>query len=169
MTSQVLLALLPSVFMLLVVFFVFKSFFEKQFDFAKTKSEAEIVFPLKIQAYERITLLLERIKLENLLLRINLDSFETGGFHGFLLNEIRNEFNHNLAQQLYIKSETWELVNMAVNGTMVDINQNLSNLSFGQEKTKYLATKILTNPDLKSPALIKVALDALKKDFQNNF
>ena len=70
----------------------------------KTFSE---VVPLRLQAYERAILFLERIAPENLLIRVDARGKESRVFHQQLIQEIRAEFEHNLAQQLYIKDDSW--------------------------------------------------------------
>lgn len=69
------------------------------------------VVPLRLQAYERAVLFLERISPENLVIRVNASGKQARQFQGELLNDIRAEYEHNMAQQLYITNEAWfELV-----------------------------------------------------------
>ncbi len=60
------------------------------------------VTPIKLQAYERIVLFLERISLESLLVRVSTTDMTASQLHTALLNTIRSEFEHNLSQQIYM-------------------------------------------------------------------
>jgi len=72
-----------------------------------------IMLPLKIQAYERMMLFLERIFPRNLIIRELNPGLPVNEYHLNLVKTIREEFDHNLAQQLYISVETWELIKSA--------------------------------------------------------
>lgn len=101
---------------------VAKTIFEKQKWDTRNKS-LEITLPLRLQAYERMCLFLERITLGNLLLRITPHTTTAQELQQVLLHEIREEYNHNLAQQIYISHAAWEKVNMAMNEITSIVNQ----------------------------------------------
>ncbi len=81
------------------------------------------ILPLRLQAHERLLLFLERIKFENLLMRIDGRGKPAKFYQLELTNEIRAEFEHNLAQQLYIDRETWESIARAKEHTIGFIHQ----------------------------------------------
>ncbi len=66
----------------------------------------KIIMPLKVQAYERFLLYLERVQLPQLVKRVYVPGIEKGAFHLQLLQNVREEFEHNLAQQLYVSNTT---------------------------------------------------------------
>lgn len=77
----------------------------------KMKMEThKILLPLKIQAYERTTLFLERINPESLIMRNHRAGMTSLEIQRELLRNIREEFEHNLAQQIYLTNATWEIV-----------------------------------------------------------
>ncbi len=78
--------------------------------------------PLRLQAYERLVLFLERISLESLIKRLHNSEMSTGELHAFLLTTIRNEFEHNITQQLYVSHECWVLVKAATEETIGIVN-----------------------------------------------
>jgi len=168
MLKEMVLVLLPSVFLILVLLFLFKNYLKQQFEFAKVKSQQEIIYPLKLQAYERLTLFLERIKPQNLLLRVNYENISSQEFHGQLLAEISNELNHNIAQQIYIHPATWDAIILSVNNLKVELNRILSENKFSNS-AKESARFILQNQDSKSLQTIDATLLLLKNDVQNNF
>lgn len=68
--------------------------------------------PVKLQALERLILLLERLRPDGLVHRISTDQ-PAAAIQLQLLVQLRAEFEHNLAQQLYVKPSTWEKVSQA--------------------------------------------------------
>jgi hypothetical protein len=80
------------------------------------------VTPIKLQAYERIVLFLERISLESLLVRVSSADMSAQQLHSALLNAIRNEFEHNLSQQIYMSQQAWEVVRNARSNMIKIIN-----------------------------------------------
>jgi hypothetical protein len=83
----------------------------------------ETVVPVRLQAYERMVLFLERISPNNLLLRLGGSSTTVLEFQQRLLQEIRDEYNHNLSQQVYMSQGVWDQVQGAMNDVMTLINQ----------------------------------------------
>jgi hypothetical protein len=71
------------------------------------------LLPLKLQAYERIILYLERINPESLIMRNHRSGMTALDIQRELLKNIREEFEHNHSQQLYLNPETWEAVRHA--------------------------------------------------------
>ncbi|MCC9138086.1 hypothetical protein ACFSKU_03250 [Pontibacter silvestris] len=69
-----------------------------------------VVLPVRLHAYERVVLLLERITPSNLLLRVSGVGQTAADYHRVLLTEIRNEFNHNMSQQVYMSDQIWQQV-----------------------------------------------------------
>lgn len=74
--------------------------------------------PLRLQAYERMTLFLERISLSNLLIRISPISTDKNDYTNFVIAQIDQEFEHNLAQQIYMTDECWTIITTAKNATI---------------------------------------------------
>jgi len=74
--------------------------------------------PLRLQAYERMTLFLERISLSNLLIRVSPISSDKNDYSNFIIAQIDQEFEHNLAQQIYMTDECWTIITTAKNATI---------------------------------------------------
>lgn len=74
--------------------------------------------PLRLQAYERMTLFLERIGLSNLLIRITPISQDKNDYSNFVIAQIEQEFEHNLAQQIYMTDECWTIITTSKNATI---------------------------------------------------
>ena len=89
----------------------------------KSRSDIDI---LKIQSLERLVLFMERIKPENILIRIHKNNLWTSKvLYKILIKTIREEYEHNMSQQLYISDESWELITFSKNQLISLINSKL--------------------------------------------
>jgi len=105
--------ILPAVLVLYAVYLTIKSMIAKELKGKAIEYRIEnnkIVLPLRLQAYERICLFLERINPGSLLIRVNEPGLSAKVFQSLLTQEIRNELNHNLSQQVYMSDGAWNLV-----------------------------------------------------------
>ena len=104
------------------------------------------VTPIKLQAYERIVLFLERISLESLLVRVSSADMTAAQLHSAILNAIRSEFEHNLSQQIYMSPQAWEVVKNARSNMIKIVNTEVEKLppgSTGMSLSKQLLEKIM--------------------------
>lgn len=74
--------------------------------------------PQRLQAYERLTLFLERINPNKLLIRITPASSNKNDYEALLINSIEQEFEHNLSQQVYISESCWSIINASKSATI---------------------------------------------------
>ncbi|MEC3907940.1 hypothetical protein VOI54_12995 [Tamlana sp. 2201CG12-4] len=74
--------------------------------------------PLRLQAYERMALFLERISPSKLLIRITPNTSDKNDYESLLIQNIEQEFEHNLSQQIYISDKCWSIVTTAKNATI---------------------------------------------------
>lgn len=86
--------------------------------FLMTKDLQKEAFPIRLQAYERMSLLLERISPAKLLTRVNPTSSNKESYENLLIATIEQEFEHNLAQQIYVSDQCWNIVLAAKNATI---------------------------------------------------
>jgi len=118
--------LLPAIVVGLVAYFFFKGHTaneEGRRRYLIQKEAQKNIIPIRLQAYERLTLFLERIDPNKLLLRVKPYSDELQQYETLLIQNIDNEYEHNLAQQIYITPECWNLINAAKNATIQVIRQ----------------------------------------------
>ncbi|MDO9065921.1 MAG: hypothetical protein Q7U96_02420 [Chloroflexota bacterium] len=104
------------------------------------------VTPIRLQAYERIVLFLERISLESLLVRVSSSDMTASQLHSALLNTIRSEFEHNLSQQIYMSQQAWEVVRNARSNMIKIINSEAEKMpanASGMAFSKQLLEKIM--------------------------
>jgi hypothetical protein len=74
--------------------------------------------PIRLQAYERMALFLERIAPAKLLIRVSPTSSDEGAYESLLVATIEQEFEHNISQQIYVSDECWNIIVAAKNTTI---------------------------------------------------
>ena len=79
--------------------------------------------PLQLQAYERLILLAERISLPNLINRVNQPGLGVKEMQSLLTQSIRQEFDYNITQQIYVSAEAWQAVQNLKDQNLLIINQ----------------------------------------------
>jgi hypothetical protein len=116
---------IPSLIVLLTAWIVLNKMISNDQDKRRQDlilQNSRIVTPVKLQAYERIVLFLERISLESLLVRVSTPDMKVAQLHSALLTTIRSEFEHNLSQQIYMSPQAWEVVRNARSNMIKIIN-----------------------------------------------
>ncbi|WP_207432354.1 hypothetical protein [Sabulibacter ruber] len=128
----------------------------------------ETILPIRLQAYERIILFLERITPSNLLIRVSPAGLTAADYQAQLLQEIRAEYTHNLSQQLYMSEVAWQQVKRAKEDVVSMINQNYQNL---QDKTRgtELAKRVLETVLHNEVDPTAQAIQALKRELHEVF
>ncbi|MCH2193220.1 hypothetical protein [Kordia sp.] len=82
------------------------------------KDSQKEALPLRLQAYERLSLFLERITPAKLLIRISPSSSDKEIYESLLIKSIEQEFDHNLSQQIYMSDQCWNIIIAAKNTTI---------------------------------------------------
>jgi hypothetical protein len=86
------------------------------------KSSKAITVPMRLQAYERLILFLERISPDALLLRLKNQAQTNCDLHLAILQQIRSEYEHNISQQLYVSDAIWARVKATKEQVILYIN-----------------------------------------------
>lgn len=156
---------------LYTAYLLVRSMLQKQLDqdYLQIKHKnQEVVLPIRLQAYERICLLLERIKPNNMVPRLNTKETTATELRVALINEIRNEFNHNLSQQVYMSSDAWMYVSSAIEQLISMINEAGNELEEGASGLQ-LARKIFDKSMENEQDTVQGALTFVKKEIQDLF
>ncbi|MFV5693284.1 hypothetical protein ACM55K_14760 [Flavobacterium sp. LT1R49] len=82
------------------------------------KEAQKNALPLRLQAFERMTLYMERINPTKLLIRITPLSQDKNDYENLIIEQIEQEFEHNLTQQIYMSDECWTIIVTAKNATI---------------------------------------------------
>lgn len=116
---------------------------------------------LRLQAYERMTLFLERINPSQLLVRISPISENKTDYQNFVIAQIEQEYEHNLAQQIYVSNECWSTITTAKNATiqMILLAAKSEKISDAHQLRELILNDLLTKP---SPS--SIALEFLKNE-----
>jgi hypothetical protein len=168
---EILKYILPSVIVFFTAYYLVKKFLEEEEKKRRQEyllKNKEQVIPLKLQAYERLTLFLERISPENLVMRVNKPGMTARQLQSELLSTIRAEFEHNLAQQIYISPKAWEMIKAARTNTIKSINIAADNLD-GNSPAIDLGKAILEDLMEQDKAQTSDALIFLKKEIGELF
>jgi hypothetical protein len=122
---------------------------------------------LRLQACERLILLMERINPTELALRYNHRAGTVADLQLFLLNAVREETAHNYAQQLYVSNAAWAQVTAARNTIMNLINQSAGALQPGDPAVA-LSKKIIDSAAVLDPQPTLNAIKAIKAEIRKN-
>ncbi len=152
-----------------VAYFLFNSFFkseESRRRFELLKENQKQALPIRLQAYERLVLLLERINPAQLLLRVSPPNTDKNDYATLLIHTIQTEFEHNLTQQIYITATTWDVINKAKNSTIQMIRQkSISEEVANAEKLREAILIELTESEAPSNVAISYIKEELKTVF----
>jgi hypothetical protein len=116
----------PALLVGMISWYFFSSFMkneEKRRRFITVRESQGKTLPTRMQAYQRMTLFLERIKPANLVVRTKPGDMSKADYEQTLVGAIEQEFEHNIAQQIYISEEAWNVIRGAKNTTIQKIRQ----------------------------------------------
>lgn len=163
--------LIPASVVLYAAYLMVRSFTQKEIELKRLEVRGkaiETVLPNRLHAYERMTLFLERMSPQNLLVRLNSGAMPAREFHQQLLAEVRNEYNHNVSQQVYISEDVWEQIKSAKEDLIVTINDAANEVG-AEGSSLDLAKKIFEKTLIKPTDPLAHALSELKKEIQRTF
>lgn len=168
---QVLVAILPSVVVFLTAFYLIRQFTGTRMSerIAELKKEDhKHVLPLRLQAYERITLYLERIQPGPLVLRVHTSNMDARDLQYELLRTVREEYEHNVTQQIYVSDRAWGRVKQAKEETIRLVNLSFEQTGDGRTATE-LSRKIFENVAQLTHTPSQEALLAVKDEVRRLF
>ncbi|PTX42319.1 hypothetical protein C8P64_2747 [Christiangramia gaetbulicola] len=160
-------AILPAVVVGLISFYFFNTFSKNEENrrrFIMLREKQKTSLPIRLQAYERLTLLLERISPGKILFRVKPTSGDAEMYASLLIANIEQEFEHNLAQQIYVSNECWDYIKTAKNATITLIRNAAGKESV--TNTDELRDIILRNLMEKQPPT-DAALSYIKKEVRS--
>jgi len=162
--KEIILVTVPALLVLIAAYFSIKQAFKNEQDKRRNElalANSKTITPIRLQAYERLTLFLERISIESLIMRTNRLKITSKELQSAMLATIRAEFDHNLSQQIYLSPQAWEVIKNARMNTIKLINTSAEKLppkAGGTDLSKYLLEAVMEMD--KEPT--RVALDFLK-------
>lgn len=159
---------LPALVVFLTAFVMFRGFLrQEEMKLQKQVSDRnrKTVLPIRLQAYERLALLLERISPEALIMRVNKPGMTANQLHSELLTSIRTEFDHNISQQVYISNEAWDLIIVA-RGKVINLINNATSQVKDEATALTLSQKVFEMTQELTEQPISEAMKFLKKEME---
>ncbi|MDD2635637.1 MAG: hypothetical protein PHW82_09090 [Bacteroidales bacterium] len=170
MVLEILKITIPGLIVFFTAYFVLKQVLKKENDMRKAEivlQNKKIITPIRLQAYERIILFLERISPNSVITRLQTPNMTVQQLHKEMLVLIRSEFEHNLSQQLYLSIDAWEMVRNSkektiqlINLCLKDIDPNANALKLSQSIFEKLI-EIETSPTQEAIKFIKKEIGVL--------
>ena len=160
---------LPAIITGGVAFGLLHKFFkneENKRKFELLRENQRLGLPIRLQAYERIVLFLERINPINLMMRVEPNTLDPQSYATLLVHTIQTEYEHNIAQQIYFTQESWEIILKAKNSIITQIRRFSieGEVASGEElRTKLLQE--LTQTESASAVAIGFIKEELKRIF----
>ncbi|MBS7567095.1 hypothetical protein KHS38_22005 [Mucilaginibacter sp. Bleaf8] len=154
-----------------IAFYLIKPYLDKseRLQILELKKAADNqTLPLRLQAYERVILFVERTNPSNLLLRVNGGALPAVEFYRLAVQEVRDEYQHNITQQIYVSSRAWAVVRRLKDDTLNLLNNTLASLpetATGLDFSRALLThlgQLESNP-------YELAADMVHKDLEELF
>ena len=116
---------------------------------------------LQLQAYERLILLTDRIAIPNLIQRVNQSGLSAREMQSLLTHSIRQEFEHNITQQIYVSPEAWDAVRNFKEQNLLIVNQVgsfLPEAATGNDLNRQLLDLLVQNPKASLQNVVSEAL-----------
>lgn len=157
---------LPSLMVFLAVYYTMNQYNQQQTKMNLLGSRQlndKVTLPLKLQAYERLILLCERINIADLILRLKAPGTSAIELKSALLLAVQQEFEHNLTQQLYVTEELWQVL-LAMKAKTMDLIFQASDGLSAQASAEEYATKLinLTSNETNIPS--RIGIKAIKTE-----
>ncbi len=147
--------------LLLVFIWILTEFSTMKKQLNERKGTEPEALRLRLQAYERIALLAERIALQNLLSRVSNSGLSCRQMQMSLIDSIKQEYDYNISQQIYVSPEVWRAVNNLKEQNIYIVNQLASTLpaqASGMDLNKHIVDYLLNNSNA---SLHNIVLEAI--------
>jgi len=171
LTFEVLKYLLPSLVLFFTVRLVMQAYLkneDRKREEAKNAGNSQAVLPLRLQAYERLILLLERITPSRAINRVLQPGMTTYQFQLMLVQNIREEFEHNVAQQIYVSPSGWAMIKSAREEIIRLVNTLAAEKDAGSAAGE-LAKAILEQWAHLDQNPVQIAIDQLKAEVRQMY
>ncbi len=130
-----------------------------------TRNEAtKLTLPLRLQAYERLTLLCDRAAITNVLLRIRVPEMTVAELRGALLLTISQEFDHNTSQQLYVSDTLWQIITVAKEESLALVSRAAAGLDEQADSDLLVGTLFRVLDEQGFPTPLQRAIIAIRTE-----
>ncbi|MCX6233403.1 MAG: hypothetical protein NT175_01570 [Bacteroidetes bacterium] len=166
---EILKYIIPALVVFVTVFIVLKAFLENDRNKrqAEVKTDREkILIPLKTQAYERLVLFLERLTPGNLVLRVSRPEMNVIQLQAALIKSIRDEYEHNMSQQLYVSDEAWQMIKNAKEDIIRLINISAAQVNPSARSSEMAGILLESYLKNENPPVVS-GMNFIKEEFRN--
>ena len=170
-TMDILKIVLPAILVLLTAYLLIDKLLSneiKRRNFELRKESLATLTPIRLRAYERLILVLERTTPATLILNVAKPGMTNMDLHTELLAGIRQEFSHNLSQQIYVSNEIWTCIRSAQESLLRLVNTCASKCNPANTANE-LAERIIQVYNASDQTPTEVAIDLLKKEVRLYF
>ncbi len=166
---EILKYIVPALVVFGTSYYLLKNFLDNEYKkqlVEARQAHQKVITPIRLQAFERLSIFLERIHPASMVTRIHKQNMTARALQSELLQNIRTEFEHNLSQQIYVSNSTWESVRAAKEETIKIINLASAKVSDGATGIDLMKAilDIITQME-KIPS--QIALENLKKEVKH--
>ena len=168
---DILKIVLPAILVLLTAYLLIDKLLSneiKRRNFELRKESLATLTPIRLRAYERLILVLERTTPATLILNVAKPGMTNMDLHTELLAGIRQEFSHNLSQQIYVSNEIWTCIRSAQESLLRLVNTCASKCNPANTANE-LAERIIQVYNASDQTPTEVAIDLLKKEVRLYF
>jgi hypothetical protein len=149
---------LPALITGAVAYYSFQTFAnseDKRRRFNLQKENQKQALPLKLQAYERLALFLERIGPTKLLIRVAPFNESKSDYQNLLIQHVEQEYEHNLTQQIYVSDDCWTMILTAKNTIIQNIRKTTLNadISNAEQLREFILMNLLDGESASTIAL----------------
>ncbi len=169
---EILKILIPAGAVFAAAYFLVKRFLDndqKRREHELKKSTLGTITPLKIQAFERIVIYLERINPNSLVVRVNKNGMSARQLQLELVSAVKTEYEHNLSQQIYLTSGAWELVKTSKEEIIQLINISSSKVAADANSSELAMMILNITANLGKKLPNDVAIDYVKREIAQIF
>jgi hypothetical protein len=165
-TIDILKIILPAFIVFLTAYLLIDKLLrneEKRRNFELRKINSSTITPIRLRAYERLMLVLERTTPSTLIVNVAKPEMTNMELHTQLLSSIRQEFSHNVSQQIYISNEIWNGIRGAQESLLRLVNTCASKCNPSNSASE-LAELIIQVYGASEHTPSEIAIDLLKKE-----
>ncbi len=164
---EILKYVLPSVVVLVATVMIVNKFLVKEIErkqLAIFAQNSETTLKLRLQAYERLTIFVERMNAKSLISRYYIQQATAQDVQIAMVQGIRSEYEHNLSQQLYVSHEVWQTISTVMEQEITMLNRIGASCEMGASATEFIKkiSEYIVNTESTIPT--DIALETLNKE-----
>lgn len=163
---EILKYILPAFIMFLTVYHMMKQHFDGQFRIKMLdlkQKQQQTTLPLRLQAYERLSLFCERISIPGLILRLRSEDMTTNDLRIALMVAVQHEFEHNITQQVYVSEKLWQIIKVAKDDVVNVINHVAKEMD-PNSSSRDFSRALFNLMDQRGGMPVDTAIIAIKKE-----